>query len=161
MAASTVYSVQQTNANALANGTGYSLNNGITELGGKVRCAFANWVSTAVEAGSDVVLFKLPKNARVLSGVLITGALGSSVTGAIGTDISLKDDTGTETTAAGTANCLAATSVASASNTAFCATRLLGAGAVTSAETTFKLRLAGATCDASIPVHAWVLYLQN
>lgn len=157
----TVYSVQQTLNRAAAAGTGTSYNDGILDQGGKIRVAFANWVSTAVASGTVVELFTIPKNARILRGVLVTGALGTNVTSSIGTDVSLKDDAGTETTAAGVANCLAATATAAASKTEFVATRLLGAGALTSAATTFNMVTGGATCDASIPVHAWVEYVQN
>ena len=157
----TVYSVQKTNARAQAAGTAYALNNGITESGGKLRIAFANWVSTAVASGTVVELFTIPKNARILRGKLVSGALGTSVTLSVGTDVSLKDDLAAETTAAGVANCLAATAHASAAATEFCVTRLLGSGAMTSAATTFNAVTGGATCDASIAVHAWVEYIQN
>jgi hypothetical protein len=83
------------------------------------------------------------------------------VTLSVGTDVSLKDDLAVETTAAGVANCLAATAHASAAATDFAVTRLLGAGAKTSAATTFNLVTGGATLTADIAVHAWVEYLQN
>ena len=157
----TVYSDQQTLKRALEAGTGYSLANGLNTTNGKVVTAVATYTSTAAAAGTVIELFTLPKNARVLRGVMITGALGASVTFAIGTDVSLKDDAGTATTSAGAANLLAATDVSAASNTTFCATRLLGAGALTSAATTFNITTAGATMTASIPVIVWVEYLQN
>jgi hypothetical protein len=157
----TVYSVQQTLNRAAAANTGTSYNNGILDQGGKLRVAYANYVSTAVASGTVIELFTIPKNARILRGKVVSGALGSSVTLSVGTDVSLKDDLAVETTAAGVANCLAATAHASAAATDFAVTRLLGAGAKTSAATTFNLVTGGATLTADIAVHAWVEYLQN
>lgn len=157
----TVYSDQQTLKRAIEAGTGYSLQNGFNTDNARVHVKYASYTTTAIASGTVIELFTLPKNARILRGVLITGAMGTNVTTSIGTDVSLKNDAGTETTAAGVANCLAATATASASNTNFCVTRLLGAGALTSAVTTFNAVTGGATADAGILVHAWVEYLQN
>jgi len=157
----TVYSAQRTLDRAAVNGTGNSYNDGILDQGGKVRVAYANYTSAAEASGTTIEMLKLPKNARVLSGQLVTGALGTSVTSAVGTDVALVDDAGTVLTAAGTANLLAATATASASNTAIAATRLLGAGGVTTAETTVSITTGGATNTASINISLWVLYVQN
>ena len=157
----TVYSVQQTNKLAIEAGTGYTLSDGLNTDGGKVCVKFGNWVSTAAASGTVVEMFTLPKNARIIRGFLVSGALGTSVTLSVGTDVSLKDDLAVETTAAGVANLLAATAHASAAATSVAVTRLLGAGALTSAETTFNVVTGGATCDASIAVQLFVEYLQH
>lgn len=157
----TVYSVQQTTNRALAAGTGYSLNDGFNTSGGRVHVLYANYVTGADASGTVIELFTVPKGARILRGNLVTGAMGASVTTSIGTDNALVDDLGTATTAAGVANCLAATATAAASNTPFCATRLLGAGALTTTATTFNAVTGGATCTAGINVNAWVEYVAN
>lgn len=162
MGATTVYSAQLTDARALAAGTGYSLRSGLNETGGRVHVAYANWTSTAVESGSDVVMLKVPKNARILRGVLATEGIGTNVTGAVWTDVSLKTDAGVELTAnTSQNNCLAASAIASAAKHDFCVTRLLGAGGLTSAETSFIIRTGGATATADKQVQMWVEYLQN
>lgn len=159
----TVYSAQRTLDRAAVNGTGNSYNDGILDQGGKVRVAYANYTSAADPSGTVIEMLKLPKNARVLSGQLVTGALGTSVTSSVGTDVALVDDSTSQTalTAAGAANLLAATATASASNTAIAATRLLGAGGLTTAETTVSITTGGATNTAGINISLWILYVQN
>jgi hypothetical protein len=158
----TAYSAELTKAIALAAGTGYSLNNGLNTVEGRVHAVFGTYTSTAIAAGSTIDMLKLPKNARVLRGAVITGALGSNVTLAVGTNVALvKEDGSSALTAAGAANLLAATAHANATVTPFCATRLLGAGGLTTAETTVTLTTAGATLDPNIEVLVYVEYLQN
>lgn len=158
----TAYSDQLTIANALAAGSGYSLNNGANTVKGRVHATWATWISTALDAASTIDVLKLPKGARVLRGALITGALGTNVTLAVGTNVALvKEDGTTALTAAGAANLLAQTAHAAATVTPFAATRLLGAGGLTTAETTVTLTTAGATLTAGIEVLVYVEYLQN
>ena len=157
----TVYSVQQTNKNALAAGTGYSLNDGFNTTGARVHTMYANYVTTAIASSTVIEMFTLPKGVRILSGKLITGAMGASVTSAVGTDVATVDDLGAVTTAAGSANFLAATSTAAASNTGICQTQLLGAGSLTTAATTVNITTGGATATAGISVQLWIDYLGN
>lgn len=158
----TAYSAQLTIANALSAGTGYSLNNGLNTVQGRLHGVWGTWTSTALEAASTIDMLKIPKNARVVRGLLITGALGTNVTLGVGTNVALvKEDGTTALTAAGAANLLAQTAHANATVTPFCATRLLGAGGLTTAETTVTLTTAGATLDAGIEVLVYVEYLQN
>lgn len=155
------YSDQITGKRDIEAGTAYSLQNGLSTTHGKVTTVVGTYTSTAIAAGSTIYMVDLPKGARVVRANLITGALGASVTLAVGTDVALTNDAGTALTAAGTANLLAATSTAAASNTAFCATRLLGALGLTSAPTRVALTTAGATLAAGIEVLVVVEYLQH
>lgn len=158
----TLYSEQITKARALAAGTGYSLSNGITDFGGKERIAFFSFLTTGVAQNDVVQLVKLPKGTRIMGGNIISEALGASVTLAIGTDVALTQGSGDTAIAAGAANLLAATSHASAANTAFAATYALGAGARCEAgETTLSVTVAGATPTTALQVQGWVRYLQN
>jgi hypothetical protein len=156
----TAYSVEQTNARALAAGTGYSLNNASTPHVGRQQVKSASYISTALTAGSTIEMLDLPKGARLLSGYLVTGALGASVTLSVGTDVALvQEDLSTALTAAGAANLLAATSHATATVTPFAATRLLGKCGVTTAKTTLTITTAGATLTAGIEVLMYVEYM--
>ncbi len=158
----TAYSDQQTKKRALEAGTAYELTNGLNTDNGKLVTKVWTYTTTALASGSDIVLGTIPKGARVVRGQLITGAMGGSVTSAVGTDVALvKEDGSTALTAAGTAYILAATSTAAASNTAIAATRLLGAGGLTTAPTTFTIRTGGATLDAGIEVVVILEYLQS
>lgn len=157
----TVYSTQQTNRRALEAGTGYALNDGLNTDRARVHVAVGHYISTAMAAGTVIEMLTIPKNARILRANLITGALGTSVTLSVGTDYALVNESGTALTAAGAANLLAATSHATATNTPFCATRLLGAGGLTTAETKINLTTAGATLTADIEVLVIVEYAQN
>ena len=156
------YSDQITGKRDIEAGTAYSLQNGLSTTNGKVTTVVGTYTSTAIAAGSTIYMVDLPKGARIVRANLITGALGASVTLSVGTDVALvKEDGSTALTAAGTANLLAATSTAAASNTAFCATRLLGALGLTSAPTRVALTTAGATLAAGIEVLVVVEYLQH
>lgn len=160
----TVYSTEQTAKRALEAGTGYSLSSGLNATQGKVCVAVANYTPTAVVSGTVIELFTIPKNARILRGVLIYPNLGASSTLSIGSDVSLKyaDDSGTETTAAGVANLLAATASSAAGLTLFAQTALLGAGGITSAATTFNAVTGGATLTAgAVPVTVILEYIQH
>ena len=155
------YSDQITGKRAIEAGTAYSLQNGLTTTGGKLVTVVGTYTTTALASGSDIFMVDLPKGARIVNANLITGAMGASVTSAIGTDVALTNEAGTALTAAGTANLLAATSTAAASNTAFCATRLLGALGLTSAPTRVTIRTGGATLTAGIEVLMVIEYLQH
>lgn len=140
---------------------GNSKNDGILDLGGKLRVAYFSFLTTGVNNADTVSLCYLPKNARLIEGTLVTEALGASVTLSIGTDTGLTTGTSATAIAAGAANLLAALSVASASNTDFIQTYLLGAGAVTTALTLVYTTVGGATPTTAKQVLGWVLYLQN
>lgn len=157
----TVYSTQQTNRRALEAGTGYTLNDGLNTDRARAHVAVGHYVSTAMAAATVIEMTTIPKGARILRANLITGALGTNVTLAVGTDVALVNESGTALTAAGSANLLAATAHATATNTPFCATRLLGAGGLTTAETKINLTTAGATLEAGIEVLVLVEYAQN
>lgn len=158
----TSYSAEITKARALAAGTGYELTSALNTGEGRVHCVFGTWTSTAANAGEVIQMVKIPKNARVLRGAMITGALGTDVTLAAGTDYALvKEDGSTALTAAGAANLCAATAHATAAVTPICATRLLGAGGLTTRETTVQLTTAGATLTAGIEVLVYIEYMQN
>lgn len=156
----TVYSDQQSNANNLSAGTGYTLNNMASPTVGRVQVVVGTYTSTAVASGTVIEMFKLPKGARLIRGYVASGALGTSVTLSVGTDVALvKEDLSTALTAAGVANLLAATSHASATLTPFAATRLLGAGGITTAPTTVNVVTGGATLTAGIEVVCVAEYL--
>lgn len=158
----TAYSDQITGKRAIEAGTAYSLQNGLNTTGGKLVTVVGTYTTTALASGSDIHMVDLPKGARIIRANLITGAMGTNVTSAIGTDVALvKEDGSTALTAAGTANLLAATPTAAASNTAFCATRLLGAGGLTTAPTRVTIRTGGASLDAGIEVIMVIEYLQH
>lgn len=157
----TAYSDQITGKRAIEAGSAYSLQSGTNTTGGKLCVVVGTYTTTALASGSDIHMVDLPKGARIVRANLITGAMGVNVTSAVGTDVALTNDAGTALTAAGTANLLAATATAAASNTAFCATRLLGAGGLTSAPTRVTIRTGGATLDAGIEVVMVIEYLQH
>jgi hypothetical protein len=158
----TFYSTQQTNRRALEAGSGYTLENGLNTTNGRVHTSVAYYNTAAIASGSVIEMLTIPKGARVLRGSLITGALGASVTLSVGTDNALvKEDNSTALTAAGAANLLAATAHATATVTPFCATRLLGAGGLTTAETKINLTTGGATLDADKEILVVVEYAVN
>lgn len=158
----TVYSDQETLAQALAAGTGYSLVDG-QNVFGKVVCKTATYTTTAVASGTVIQLFKLPKGARLLRGnIAASASLAGSSTLSIGTDVSLKaEDLTTALTTAGVANLMAATATTAAFNLPFAATRLLGFAGLTSAVTTVNAVTGGATLTAGVVVVATIEYLQN
>lgn len=156
----TVYSDQQTLKNALEAGTGYSLTDSSNTSHGRPHVSFASYTTTAVVVGTVIEMLTIPKGVRVLRGVLMTAAsIGGSTTLSVGTDYALVDEAGTALTAAGAANLLAATSTASATLTAFAATRALGAGGLTTSPTKINLTTAGATLTAGVFVALWVEYI--
>lgn len=158
----TAYSAERTKAVAIANGTGYERDSALNSVGASVKTTFGTWTSTALAAASTIEMLQIPKNARILGGRLITGALGGSVTLGLGTDVALvKEDGSTALTAASAVNILAQTAHASATVTPVAATRLLGAGGLTTALTTFTLTTAGATLTAGIEVLLEIDYIQH
>ncbi len=158
----TLYSDQVTKARALAAGTGYSLMNGNTDLGGKERIAFFSFLTTGSAQNDTVELVRLPKGTRILGGHIISEALGTSVTLSVGTDKDIVNGVADTAIAAGAANLLAATSHASAANSSLAATYALGAGARCEAgETLVYATIGGATPTTAKQVQGWVRYLQN
>lgn len=158
----TVYTDEQTLKRALEAGSGYSLTNGILTDNARVHVKTVRWTSTAAPVADIIELFSLPKGARVLRGNIMAGAsLGASTTLSVGTDVALTNEAGTALTAAGAANCLAASATSAAFNLPFAATRLLGAQGLTSATTTFRCTIAGATLTAGVELVATIEYAQN
>lgn len=159
----TLYSDQITKARALAAGTGYELVSGTDTTGAKERIAFFSFLTTGAAQNDTVELVKLPKGSRITGGNIISEALGTSVTLAVGTDLALVDASSAETAIAAAAdNLLAATSHASAANTAFAATFALGAGArCTNGNTTVYATIGGANPTTAKKVAGWVRYVQN
>ena len=158
----TANSDQIVNALALAAGSGYARDSALNTVNAAVKTSVATYISTALAAGSTIDMLTIPKNARILGGRLITGALGSSVTLGLGTDVALvKEDGTTALTAASGVNILAQTSHAAATVTPVAATRLLGAGGLTTAPTKFTLLTAGATLTAAIEVLLEIDYIQH
>lgn len=153
----TFYSEQLTRQRAVGN----QFSNGLTEIGPKKRIQFFSILTTGMVANDTVELASLPKGSRILGGQLITEALGASCTIALGTDVALTQGASATAIAAGAANLLAATSVASASNTAFAATFALGAGAVTDAAGKLIATVAGANPTTAKNIQGWVEYVQN
>lgn len=158
----TLYSDQITIARAAAAGTSYSLVSGTDTIGAKERINFFSILTTGAVNGDTLQLTKLPKGARILSGSLVTEALGTSVTLSLGTDVALAQGVADTAIAAGAANLLAATSHASAANTPFAATYALGAGArCTAGETTISATIGGADPTTAKQIQGWVRYVQN
>lgn len=153
----TLYSDQLTVANAVGNGK----NSGLIDEGGKVRVLFFSFLTTGSAQNDTVDLGYLPKNARILDGSLISEALGTSVTLSVGTDVGLVTGTSDTAIAAGAANLLAATSHASAANSALAATYALGAGSRTTARTKVYATIGGANPTTAKQVQGWVRYLAN
>lgn len=154
----TIYSEQLT----VTNTAGNSKNDGILDDGGKTRILFFNFLTTGVAQNDTVNLGYLPKNARILNGSFVTEALGASVTISVGTDTALTTGAANGVSlAAGAANLVAATSVASAATVPFAATYLLGNGAKTTARTLLYMTVAGATPTTAKNVQGWVKYVQN
>lgn len=158
----TLYSDQVTIARAAAAGTSYSLASGTDTLGAKERISFFSILTTGAVNGDTLQLVKVPKGSRILGGQVISEALGTSVTLSIGTDVALAQGVADTAIAAGAANLLAATSHASAANTAFAATYALGAGArCTAGETTLTATVGGADPTTAKQIQGWVRYVQN
>lgn len=156
----TFYSDQIALARNATLGQGNSFGNGILDTGGKQRVAFFSVLTTGTASGDVLNLVTLPKGARILAGRLLTEALGASVTLSVGTDQALTQPNAT--VAAGAANLLAATSVASASQTDFAATYALGQGALANdANTTVYATVGGATPTTAKQISGYVEYLQN
>jgi hypothetical protein len=120
----TVYSVQQTNANADP-----VVKNPANVLGGRVRVAHGVYEASSLASGDVIQMFTLPDGARLLEGSLAHDALGSSTTLSVGY--------AAHTNAAGTAVSAAAAGykAAAASTSAqkvdILATLALGSGTVT------------------------------
>lgn len=147
-------------ASVAANGNNFR--NALNEVGAKLRIAFFSILTTGSASGDTLNLATLPKGAKIIGGQLITEALGASVTLSLGTDTGLTTGaSGGTSIAAGAANLLAATSVASASNTAFAATYALGAGAETTGVTSVYATVGGATPTTAKQIQGWVTYVQN
>lgn len=158
----TANSDQIVNQLAIAAGTGYARDSALNTVNAAVKTSVATYISTALAAASTIDMLKIPKNARILGGRLITGALGGSVTLGLGTNVALVRENGTTAlTAASAVNILAQTAHAVATVTPVAATRLLGAGGLTTAETTFTLTTAGATLTAGIEVLLQIDYIQH
>lgn len=154
----TRYSDQITKARALAAGTGYELEDGIKTTRGTTKVFFFSRLTTDVAQDDTIELVKLPRNSRILRGVIGSEALGTSVTLSVGTDKALTQGSGDSTIAAGAANLLAATSHASAAVTPFAATYALGLGARCAAagETTLYATVAGAAPTTAKQIQGWV-----
>lgn len=158
----TYYSTQQTNKRALEAGSGYTLASGHNTDNGRIHVKTVQYTTAAIVSGSVIELFTVPKGARILRGnIMASASLGGSSTLSVGTDVALTDDAGTALTAAGVANCLAASATTAAFNLPFCATRLLGAAGLTSAATTFNAVTGGATLTAGVEITVTIEYLQN
>lgn len=76
---STVYGVQSTKSKTVPPDM-VSVN----QWGGRVRCAQDQYEAAALEAGSTIYGPKIPKGAIIVGGQLLTDALGSGVTIAVG-----------------------------------------------------------------------------
>jgi hypothetical protein len=63
---------------------GTSLSNQGTRLGGKLRCAIAEYEADGVAISKTIEMIRLPKGATMIEGFLSADALGSGVTLAVG-----------------------------------------------------------------------------
>lgn len=119
------------------------------ELYGRRRLSFGS--ITADAAQNDTVgMVKIPAYCRILSGRLLTTALGAGVTASVG--MVAQDGSGyidaAGTVADSAVNLLAATDVSAASTTAFANTIALNAGYVTQKDIVLMVTLAGANPDS-------------
>ena len=124
-----------------------------TELGGRMRIAFAD-ITLASAAIADVVeLVNLPNGARIIDGYLTNAALGASTTLSVG-NAAYKNAAGTVVAASATAY-LAATSTSSAARTDIFATQALGANSVVNANEDglpITATLAGGTASGVVQI---------
>ena len=124
-----------------------------TELGGRMRIAFAD-ITLASAAIADVVeLVNLPNGARIIDGYLTNAALGASTTLSVG-NAAYKNAAGTVVAASATAY-LAATSTSSAARTDIFATQALGANSVVDANQDglpITATLAGGTASGVVQI---------
>lgn len=146
---------------------GNQYSNGITDLGGKVRVAFFDFVTTGGALNDTVDCVDLPKGARLLGGKVITEALGTGVTLSAGLDGIASTDTANVTTpggasiAEGAAQLMAATAAATAVQLDLANTYALGAGATLDVASKLYLTIGGASPTTAKYVCGWVLYAQN
>lgn len=128
---------------------------------GRRRVARFSWTSTALASGSNIMLCRLPAGARILAGVIMTGALGTSVTGKVG--LSGANATGyidsAESVSDDDDKFVGATAMATASQTPFAATLALGYGYELSKDCYLTLTTGGATLTAGIAVAGDVTYV--
>tara|TARA_R100001015_G_C4416323_1_gene18645 strand:- start:26 stop:490 length:465 start_codon:yes stop_codon:yes gene_type:complete len=102
-----------------------------SNLGGRVRIAFATYEASSLASGDVINMFRLPNKARIVNGALSHDALGSSTTLSVGYAAHTDAD-GTAVSAAAAAYKAAAAST-SAAKAEIAATIALGHGSVLNA----------------------------
>jgi hypothetical protein len=106
-------------------------------------------------AQNDVILAaRIPANALILGGVLLTEALGTNVTATVGRR-------GLTTGTASAAAFLGSTNVSAISRTAFAQTKALGFGYRTTEETYLTVTLGGAVPAGNKVIEGFVEYVVN
>ena len=145
---------------ALVQTPGNSKSNAVNEVGAQVRVLYFSRLSTGASQNDTIVWGYLPKNARILRGVLSSQALGTGVTLAVGTDNALASGAGGAVTInAAATQLLGATAHASAAQTNVAVTLATGAGALTTDRTKVYVTVGGANPDAGAHIHGWIEYL--
>jgi hypothetical protein len=146
----TVYSTQRTNALAIP-----TVNSEPIDLSGRVRIAHGKYTAAALQINDVIDMVLLPNGARLVSGFLAHGALGSTTSISVG--YAAHKDSAKATVALDAVAYKAAASTASAAKVDILATLALGSGTVTNTDEngvaiTCTLTGAAATGDIELTV---------